>query len=82
MLSGSRTGAATDPAHLVRVREALPRAPLWIGSGLDLANAGEQLPLVDGAIVGTSLKEDGRVERPVDVERVARLREAFERAGS
>ena len=78
VLTGSKTGRAVDGAELALVRERLPEAPLWIGSGLDASNADELLRHATGAIVGTSLKEDGRVERPVDPARVARLRRAFD----
>ena len=39
------------------------------------------LLLVDGAIVGTWLKEDGDVTRPVDPTRVRTMREAFDAVG-
>ncbi len=80
ILSGLRTGGAVDLEHLVRVRERLPEAPLWIGSGLTADNAAALLPRVDGAIVGTALKEGGQVLAPVDPARVARLRAAFDAA--
>ena len=78
VVTGAATGEPPGPGRLREVREASP-GPLLLGSGLDPDRAAELLPLVDGAIVGTWLKEQGDVSRPVDVERVRRLRAAFDR---
>lgn len=74
VVSGSRTGEPPDRARLQVVREAIGAVPLWIGSGLNVDNASELWPICDGAIVGTALKEDGCVDRPIDAARVAWLR--------
>lgn len=74
ILSGTRTGSPADPSDFARVRERLPEAPLLVGSGLDARNASAFRPLARGAIVGTSLKRGGRVEEPVEEERVRALR--------
>jgi membrane complex biogenesis BtpA family protein len=78
IVSGAETGAEPDRASFARVREALSDAPILIGSGLTEANAGTFAD-ADGAIVGTSIKIDGRVEAPVDPDRVKRLVAAFKR---
>lgn len=75
MISGSETGVAPDFARLARVRQAID-APILIGSGLTAENA-VTLADADGAIVGTALKRDGRVEAAVDAQRVERLVRAF-----
>jgi len=75
IVSGGRTGSAPSAKELVSVRERVPALPLLVGSGLDEENARELLRHCDGAIVGTALKHDGQVDRPVDRERVLRLRE-------
>ena len=62
-----------DTGELSAVREAVPEAPILIGSGLDHNNAATLGGLVDGAIVGTAFKRDGRVSEPVDVQRVREL---------
>lgn len=74
ILTGDRTGAPVDAALLQQVRAAVGGFPIWIGSGLSPANAAELWPRCDGAIVGTWLKQDGRIDAPVDVERVRALR--------
>lgn len=73
VVSGAATGAAPDPERVERVRAAVPGVPLLIGSGLSSTNAQALLAHADGAIVGTAVKEEGRVERPVDPARVRAL---------
>ena len=81
IVSGTRTGSAPDVRDLERVREAVGGAvPLLVGSGLDARNARELARVADGAIVGTALKRDGRVEAPVDEARVAAVRAALDRS--
>lgn len=79
VLSGGRTGEPVDLGLLRELAAALQGFPLWLGSGVDADNAAELWPLCAGAIVGTALKRDGRVQEPVDVERVRRLAAALER---
>jgi hypothetical protein len=56
------------------------RGRVLVGSGLTEGNARELMALADGAIVGTWVKEDGDVRRPVDVARVRRIRAALDGA--
>ncbi len=79
IVSGAETGAEPDRNSFVAVREALPDAPIIIGSGLTEANA-STFANAEATIVGTSIKAGGRVEAPVDPDRVARLVAAFKRA--
>lgn len=78
IITGSATGWAADPARLRAVREALPDAPLLLGSGLTPENA-SSFADADGAIVGTSIKRDGDVHAPVDQARVEAVVRAFKR---
>src|SRR5262245_48988555 len=80
IISGAETGAEPDAARFTRVREAID-APLLVGSGLTESNAA-MFADADGAIAGTSVKRDGRVDAPVDAARVARLVAAFRSAGA
>ena len=73
IVSGSATGAQVSMDELRRVREACPEAPLFVGSGVNEENVSESLEWADGVIVGSSLKKDGILSNPVDVERVKRL---------
>lgn len=61
IVSGIETGSPADPASLRRVREAVD-APLLVGSGLTAENAADYAD-ADGAIAGTALKVEGRVDR-------------------
>jgi len=73
IVSGRMTGDAPD---IGKVREAKALAgdrPLLIGSGADERNIAAFMAVADGVIVGSSVKQDGRVEYPVDVERVRRF---------
>jgi uncharacterized protein len=81
VLSGSRTGEPVDVALFDTVRAAVGRFPIWVGSGLDPANAAQLWPRCNGAIVGTFCKRDGQVEAPVDLARVRALRRACPRQG-
>jgi membrane complex biogenesis BtpA family protein len=78
IVSGRATGAEAELQDLVRVRERVPAAPLLLGSGVTAHNARAMLAHADGAIVGTWLKAGGDVSAPVERDRVARLRDAFD----
>jgi len=65
IVSGSGTGAPTDPVLIQRIQALIPEAPVLIGSGY----RGEQTT-AHAAIVGTALKSEGRV----DPSRVRELR--------
>jgi len=80
VVDGVETGIAVDPERLRTVREALPQAPLIIGSGLTPENA-DAYGDADAAIAGTSLKAGADVGAPVEAGRVGRLAEAFKRRG-
>jgi hypothetical protein len=73
IVTGEATGAAADVERLRAVRAAAPDRPILVGSGVTSANVGRYLDAADGFIVGTSLKEDGDVRRPVDPARVREL---------
>lgn len=76
IVSGAATGAATDPDRARRVRDAVPDAPILIGSGLTAGNAAALLSVADGAIVGSAFQQDGRAGSPVDPARVRTLLDA------
>lgn len=76
IVSGRMTGDAPD---LAKVREAKALAgdrPLLIGSGATEDNVAAFLAVADGVIVGSSLKEGGRCENPVDEARARRFVQA------
>ncbi|HQY87620.1 MAG TPA: BtpA/SgcQ family protein [Tepidisphaeraceae bacterium] len=73
IISGSGTGKPADPDMARRVKAVAPKTPLYVGSGINEASIGSFVDHVDGFIVGTYFKVDGKVDAPVDVERVKRL---------
>lgn len=73
VVSGRATGEATALGDVKRVRGAVPSVPLLVGSGVTPETAAELLSVADALIVGTYVKRDGRVQNPVDPDRVARL---------
>jgi hypothetical protein len=81
ILTGPRSGTPPVRRDLEAVRERVDGAILLVGSGLCEENARELLALAQGAIVGTALKQGGRIEEPVDERRVARLRAACDAPG-
>lgn len=76
IVTGSGTGEATPMEQLRVVREAVPEAPLFAGSGVAEATLAEILCIADGVIVGSSLKRQGRLDQPVDPARASRFVEA------
>jgi membrane complex biogenesis BtpA family protein len=79
IVTGRATGEPTALADLKRVRAAVPATSILVGSGVSADSVGELLSIADGAIVGTWLKRDGRVDNPVDPARVRRLVNAAHR---
>lgn len=73
--TGNRTGDAVPEQEITSIR-AGTRLPVIAGSGMTSANACKLLPLLDGAIIGSSLKHEGVWWNAVDIERVRALVEA------
>ena len=79
IITGTETGVAADRSKFEIVRGAVPGTPLIAGSGVSAENVTNFRGLVDAIIVGTSIKRNGQIERPVDQERMARMCEAFKK---
>lgn len=60
IVSGSGTGAPTDPGRIATVQAAVPGVPVFVGSGATAESL--QSFDADGYIVGTALKANGRVD--------------------
>jgi membrane complex biogenesis BtpA family protein len=80
IITGPATGTPVDLVNLRRVREALPKARLLVGSGATPENVTNLFRYANGIIVGTNAKRDGRTDNPVDPVRARRLRQAVDRA--
>lgn len=66
IVTGEATGLPASPEQILAVRQAVPDRPLLVGSGVHIGTVRGLLEQVDGVIVGTALKQDGDVEKPVD----------------
>ena len=73
IVTGSSTGVAPSLDEVRTVRQAVPEKMILVGSGVTERNAPDFLRLSDGLIVGTDLKEEGKIENAVDAARVQRL---------
>ncbi len=65
VVTGTLTGVAASNDDLMRIK-ALVNIPVYVGSGVNQENIHEQLSIVDGLIVGSSIKPGGVVKEPVD----------------
>lgn len=73
IVTGRSTGAATEITDLKAVQAAAEGRPVIVGSGVTAATISSLRGLASAAIVGSSLKVDGRATNPVDPRRVAEL---------
>ncbi len=73
IVSGKMTGDAPDIEKIRATKALAKECPVLIGSGATEENVGAFLSVADGVIVGSSIKENGCIEQPVDVERVRRF---------
>ena len=76
VVSGMRTGEATDPERARAVRAGAPGAEVWVGSGALPESVADLLEVSDGIIVGSALERGGRAGAGVDSQRVGRFMEA------
>lgn len=79
IVSGIATGSGPELEDVQRVRQAVPDTPLFIGSGTNKDNIDSLLSSADGVIVASSLKRQGVLENPIDVERVRSLMSAVDK---
>jgi len=75
IVTGRMTGSAPD-AEKVREVRSLATRPILVGSGSNRENIGPFLQYADGVIVGSSLKKDGVMQNPVDLQRVREFMDA------
>lgn len=80
VVTGPATGVETDPASILEFREILGSGfPLIVGAGVTAANCATQLARADGAIVGSSLKDNGRDDGEIDLANCAEMSGLFAR---
>ncbi|WP_422445639.1 BtpA/SgcQ family protein [Thermoanaerobacterium sp. DL9XJH110] len=73
IITGAETGRNPSAEDVRSAKNQIPDVPLLVGSGVTVENAGELMEYADGVIVGSYIKEDGIVKRPVDPARVRML---------
>lgn len=71
IVSGTATGAPADLEQFAQIRAAVPEARILAGSGASAQTIAGILEHADGAIVGTSIKVEGRTTAPVDPAKAA-----------
>lgn len=72
IVTGSGTGHSAPLENIQRVKEKV-HIPVLAGSGITAENVAEVFAVADGAIIGSYFKKDGRLQNPVDAERVKKL---------
>jgi len=75
IVTGIGTGKRTPPDDVDAVKQA-SSLPVFVGSGVRIDNVSTYRD-ADGFIVGTVLKKDGRIDGPIDVDRVRALVDAI-----
>ena len=63
IVTGNWTGEPPTLDDCLAIKSSVPNFPLFIGSGFSSENAEKFLPLVDGIIVGTSIKTGEYIDR-------------------
>ena len=69
-VSGATAGSATDPEVLRRAKSAAGDTVVLANTGCRVNTIENLLSIVDGAVVGTTFKYDGKFENQTDVKRV------------
>lgn len=78
-VSGLTAGSPTDLSQLATVKAAAGDVPVLVNTGVTVGSAAACLEIADGAVVGTTLKQDGVFRNRVDPERVAALMDEVRR---
>jgi membrane complex biogenesis BtpA family protein len=81
IVTGARTTEPPSISELKRVRKAA-HVPVLIGSGMTPENIANYLPLADGFIVGSTLREEGKFLGRLDSRRLGEFAKAFRKAKS
>lgn len=76
ILSGWATGSPPNLEDLELASAAANGTPVLIGSGASWENIATLMQAADGVIVSSSLKRQGRIEQPIDPNRVSQFVEA------
>lgn len=72
IVTGSGTGVETSLKDLEKVKERV-KIPVVAGSGVNRENIGQQLQIADALIIGTCLRVDGKMSKPIDPEKAEEI---------
>lgn len=79
IVTGLATGMETSIETMQRVKTVVD-LPVVVGSGMNASNTCKQFEVCDGAIIGTAVKEQGSLMRPVDKEKAVTFMKAAKEA--
>jgi predicted TIM-barrel enzyme len=80
VVTGEGTGLETDVEKIKAFRTIIGEDfPLVVGAGLTAENCGTQLPITDGAIIGSYLKDTYKDDGNVSVEHVKHFMESLQK---
>ncbi len=80
IVTGIDTGAETPLETISRVKKVV-NIPVVVGSGISVKNVRDQYRICDGAIVGSSLKENGNLCNPIVLERALKFIDEAKKSG-
>ncbi|MEG2377003.1 MAG: BtpA/SgcQ family protein [Clostridia bacterium] len=78
IVTGTHIGTET-PLELIERVKKVTSVPIIAGSGVKTENINKQFEIADGAIVGSSLKEGGKIENPISYELTRALVQTIKR---
>lgn len=73
IVTGEATGRAASLDHVSRVKDAVPGAPVLVGSGATPETAPGIVAVADGIITGSAIMAGGRAGGPIDPDRAAAM---------
>ncbi len=74
IITGNATGEETPTEKIREVRKKFPDAYIFVGAGVNEKNIREQFAFANGAIVGSSIKKQNRI----DLEKARRLKQLLD----
>jgi hypothetical protein len=78
VLTGGKTGSSPQPSDILELSRQLPEdVSILIGSGIKVNNISAFKDVINGVIVGSSIKENNDLSCHVDVEKVKQLKAAL-----
>ena len=72
IVTGVSTGQETPIDTIVELKKSI-NIPIFAGSGVDEHNIQKQMQVIDGAIIGSSLKNDKNIANPISLSKATTL---------